>query len=125
MCEDCGEKRSYEKDFKSQQQFTSHLRTFGKFGSIVLSKKKIKSKLTGRGFRTIFVGYAVNHAGDVYKMFNPVTSKVTLTRDVRFLGKYCGESKNSTIDDEEPEIDDIGSEDDAPKKVTFAPEIVN
>ena len=59
-------------------------------------------------------------------MFNPVTSKVTLTRDVRFLGKYYGELKNLSNDDAEPEIEEIESEDDdAAKKVTFAPEIEN
>jgi len=71
------------------------------------------------------VGYADCHAGDVYKMFNPVTSKVTLTRDVCFLGKYYEESKNSTLDDEEPKIDEIGIEDDLQKRVMFEAEIVN
>ena len=119
------EKSSYEKFFKSQQKFSSHLRTFGEIG-IVLNKQKIKSKLSDRGFRAIFVGYADNHAGDVYKMYNPVTSKVTLTRDVRFLGKYYGELKNLLNDDEEPEIEEIEDEvDDVTKKVTFAPEIEN
>ena len=117
-----GEKSSYEKFFKNQQKFVSHLRTFGEVG-IVLDKKKIKSKLSDRGFRAIFVGYADNHAGDVYKMYNPNTSKITMTRDVRFLGKYFGEYDESTYDyeDDNNVEEEIGIEVNDSKEVNYAP----
>jgi hypothetical protein len=33
----------------------------------------------------MFVGYAGNHKGDVYRMWNPKTRKIHITRDVTFL----------------------------------------
>jgi len=88
-----GEKGSFEKFFKDQQKFTSNLHTFGEIG-IVLAKKKIKSKLVDRGSAALFVGYAENHAGDVFKMFNLKTFKVTLTRNLRFLGNIMANTSN-------------------------------
>ena len=88
--------------------------------SIVLAKKqKIQSKLSDLGFPALFVGYAENHAGDVFKMFNPKALKITLTRDVRFLGKYYGEydllkSDDSNLIDDEFDGTKIQS-----KKVSF------
>ncbi len=34
----------------------------------------------------VFVGYADEHAGNCYRMYNPVTSKVNVTRDVIWRG---------------------------------------
>ena len=112
-----GEKGSFEKFFKDQQKFNSDLHSFGEIG-IVLAKKKIKSKLADRGFPALFVGYTENHAGDVIKMFTPKTFKVTLTRDVRFLGKYYGEYEQLKPGDS-PEIDDFDGTENTSKKVHF------
>ena len=38
-----------------------------------------------------FDGYTKEHAGDVYRMINVQTRKVTETRNVTFLGKMFGE----------------------------------
>jgi hypothetical protein len=35
----------------------------------------------------MFVGYASNHEGDCYRMWNPNTKKVSKTRDVVFLNR--------------------------------------
>ena len=42
----------------------------------------IKGKMDDRGEICLFVGYAKNHAGNVYRMYNLRTKKVWLTRDV-------------------------------------------
>ncbi len=39
-----------------------------------------------RGITMLFVGYADEHAGNCYRMYNPVTSKVNVTRDVIWSG---------------------------------------
>ena len=37
-----------------------------------------------------FVGYADEHAGNCYRMHNPVTSQVNVTRDIIWIGyMYC------------------------------------
>ena len=33
----------------------------------------------------IFIGYAKNHAGDCYCMYNPTTGYVTETKDITWL----------------------------------------
>ena len=84
-------------------RFLGNLCSFGEVGIVWDSKsQKMQGKLTDRGFRAIFVGYAENHAGDVYRMYNDKTGRITTTRDVRFIGKYFGEikknkTKNSTM----------------------------
>ena len=39
------------------------------------------------------MGYAENHAGDVRRMYNHKTGGITVTRDVRFISKYYGQTK--------------------------------
>ena len=40
---------------------------------------------------SVFVGYAENHAGDVFKFFNTETEKIFQSRDVTWLNKMYGE----------------------------------
>jgi hypothetical protein len=35
----------------------------------------------------LFVGYADDHTGNCYRMYNPVTSGVNVTRDIIWLGR--------------------------------------
>jgi hypothetical protein len=42
-------------------------------------------KLANRGIQCVFVGYALGHLGDTYRMWNPVTDGVHQTRDVIWL----------------------------------------
>ena len=52
------------------------------FGSITYTHvpKAARSKLDDKGVKTIFIGY--KHEG--YKLYNPMTKKVIVSRDVRF-----------------------------------------
>ena len=42
-------------------------------------------KLGDRGIPMVFVGYAENHSGDCYRMWNPTSRKVTESHDVIWL----------------------------------------
>ena len=66
------------------QVFVQHLCTWGEAGTI---KKKDKStpKIADGGLQCMFVGYATDHTGDTYRMWNPERSRVHETRDVIWL----------------------------------------
>ena len=93
-----GQRSRLERLVGRRPRFLGNLRSFGEVG-IVWDSKKIKAKLSDRGFPAIFVGYAENHAGDVYRMYNTKTGGITTTRDVRFIGKYHGETKKKNSND--------------------------
>ena len=80
-----------------------------------------------RGFIAIFVGYAENHAGDVFRMFNPSTSRVTITRDAQFLQRYAGDYKDDTDNNNNDfEVEDtISSTNDNDRKNDDDPETTN
>ena len=57
----------YGKDAK----YMKCMRTFGKMAVIAIHEgKKMRSKLDNRGKTCMFVGYAEDHAGDVYRFLN-------------------------------------------------------
>jgi hypothetical protein len=62
------------------------------------AKKAIKGKLDNRGQHCMMLGYADNHAKDVYCMLNLETNRVLLTRDIIWLKKMNGAWKTSDID---------------------------
>ncbi len=43
----------------------------------------------------MFVGYASNHKGDCYRMWNPKTKRVSKTHDVVFLNKMLLKATNN------------------------------
>ncbi len=45
-----------------------------------------KEVVGNRGITMLFVGYADEHAGNCYRMYNPVTSGVNVTCDVIWSG---------------------------------------
>ena len=52
------------------------------------------NKLSDRGKKAIFIGYADKHAGNVYRFINPDTNKIILSRDVKWLQRKYGNEKN-------------------------------
>jgi hypothetical protein len=62
--------------------FTRYLRTWGEAGIIKTGKDR---KIRDRGVTGMFVGYASNHEGNCYRMWNPKTKKIYETRDIVFL----------------------------------------
>ena len=66
-----------------------HLRSFREMAVVALHEgKKMRSKLDTRGKSSMFVGYADDHAGDVYRFINIQTRKVILSRDAQWLNLF-------------------------------------
>ena len=67
-----------------------YMRTFGEMVVVAIHEgKKMRSKLDNRGKACMFVGYAEDHAGDVYRFLNIHThTKIIMSRDVRWLNIY-------------------------------------
>ena len=40
-----------------------------------------------KGITCMFIGYDLDHAGDCYKMYNPLTGKYHISRDIKWLNK--------------------------------------
>jgi len=107
-----GETSPYQKFYGEEALYQDHLRTFGEIGIVTKNPgATIKAKLDDRGERCFFLGYAADHAGNVYRMQNIRTGKVMITRDVTWTDSMVGsatiESKPETL-----YIEDIDSDDD-------------
>ena len=82
------------------------LRSFGEMAVIAISDgKKMRSKLDTRGRTGIFIGYADDHAGNVYRFINIQTKQIILSRDIQWLKSFWKEYKqrkddSKTVDDE-------------------------
>ena len=75
------------------------LRSFGEMAVIAITDgKKMTSKLDPRGRTGIFVGYADDHAGNVYRFINTQTRKIILSRDVQWLNSFWKEYKKRKDD---------------------------
>ena len=72
----------YNKDAK----FMKHLTSFGEMAVVApYMKKKMRSKLDNRGKTCMFVGYADDHSGDVYRFLNINTKRIIMSRGARWL----------------------------------------
>jgi hypothetical protein len=54
---------------------------FGRVG-YVANRSTMKGKFKEKATKMVFVGYAENHARDVYRMYNPETKRIIETRDI-------------------------------------------
>ena len=59
---------------------------FSEFGRIgyVTKQYKFKKKITDKKFNAIMVGYTDNHTRYMYKMYNPGTKRVIMTRYIKW-----------------------------------------
>ena len=63
-----------------------YMRSFGEMAVVAIHVgKNMRSKLDNRGKTCLFVGYAEDHAGDVYRFLNIHTKRIIMSRDVRWL----------------------------------------
>jgi hypothetical protein len=84
-----GEKSPYQQFYNESPLFEKHLRTFGEVGIMTLKPgSTIKSKLGDRGIKCLFLGYAANHAGNVYRVLNLETKMVMISHDVKWLKTF-------------------------------------
>ena len=70
--------------------------------------KKMRSKLDTIGRTGIFVGYADDHAGKVYRFINIQTRKIILSRDIQWLNSFWKEYKKRK-DDSKKLVDEFYS----------------
>ena len=95
--------------YNDEPKYKKYLRSFGKMAVIAISDgKKMRSKLDTRGRTGIFVGYADDHAGNVYRFINIQTKKIILSRDIQWLNSFWKEYKK-TKDDSKKLIDEFYS----------------
>ena len=67
-------------------KYMKYMRTFGEMAVVgIYEGKTIRSKLDNRGKTCMFVGYAEDHAGDVYRFLNIHTKRIIMSRDVGWL----------------------------------------
>jgi hypothetical protein len=78
----------------------AHLRTF-EYIAYTHIPFELRKKLDDRSEKCIFTGY--NETSKVYRLYNPISKKVILNRDVNFLeNQLWSESKNCPMDNQNP-----------------------
>ena len=82
-------------------KFSKYLRTRGEAGTIKTGKD---GKGGDRGATCMFIGYANNHEGDCYRMWNPETTRTSETRDVIFLNRMFFTNKCLESDKTNPQV---------------------
>jgi hypothetical protein len=93
-----------EKCYGRPSKLVHHLRTFGEM-AISTKKSKIQGTLVNKGIPVMFVGYADEHAPDVYRLLKISNTRILLSRDVRWLKKMYGswQSGDGINDEDAPE----------------------
>ena len=86
MTSQVNQKSPHEMLFGSKPKYAKALRRFGELG-VVWSGKGIKGKMSNRGTTHLFVGYCDNHAENTYRMLNPKTKKISITRNIKWLNR--------------------------------------
>ena len=81
----------------NKPEYALNLRTWGEAGTIKL-KTQMTGKLEDRGVQCMFVGYAKDHAGDVYRMWDPDTNRIHETRDIIWLRRMYFEKPKPTYE---------------------------
>ena len=74
--------------FGVDARYAKHLRVFGEMCVVVDTDNKVgRTKIDPRGKISLFGGYSTQHAGDVYILLIPKTSKDIHSRDAKWTGK--------------------------------------
>ena len=70
--------------FGVDAKYAKHLRRFGEMCVVADTDNKVgRTKIDARGKISLFFGYSTHHAGDVYRLQNPKTSRVIHSRDLK------------------------------------------
>ena len=95
--------------YNDEPKYIKFLRSFGEMAVIAISDgKKMRSKLDTRRRTGIFIGYADDHAGNVYRFINIQTKQIILSRDVQWLNSFWKENKKRR-DDSKKLVDEFYS----------------
>ena len=104
-------KPPYTLFYNDEPKYKKYLRSFGEMAVIAISDgKKMRSKLDTRGRTGIFVGYADDHAGNIYRFINIQTKKIILSRDIQWLNSFWKDYKKRK-DDSKKLMDEFYSHD--------------
>jgi hypothetical protein len=87
----------YEHAYGSNPKFATHLWTWEEAGT-VKTKSTGTPKLHDQGAVCIFIGYARDHEGDCYRMWNPLTNGVSTTRDIIWLRRMYYSKDNVVVE---------------------------
>ena len=86
MLRKMGAKPPHFNFFNEHPRYRKHLRTLGEMAVIAShGRKKTRTKNEERERTAMFVGYADDHTGDVYRFIHIKTGQIILSRDVRWL----------------------------------------
>jgi hypothetical protein len=102
---------------KGNPAFAKYLHTWGEAGTVTL-KLKMTPKVKDQGVQCMFVGYALDHLSDTYRMWNPFTGGINESHDIIWLhrmyyskpskpGKEIAPIRFSVIDDDDNEPEPI------------------
>ena len=92
-------KPPYTLFYNEEPKYKQYLRSFREMAVIAISDgKKMRSKLDTRGRTGIFVGYADDHAGNVYRFINIQMKKIILSRDIQWLNSFWKQYKKRKDD---------------------------
>ena len=76
-------KSANELFYGEKPSFLYHMVEFGRVG-YVTKREKISGKFEDRAIKCVFVGYGRNHSGDTYRIYNPITKRIFLSRDIKW-----------------------------------------
>ena len=77
LLQDSAKSPPFTQFFGVDAKYAKHLRVFGKMCVVADTDNKVgRTKIDPRGKISLFVGYSTQHAGDVYRLLNPKTSRV-------------------------------------------------
>ena len=92
MVQDSAKSPPFTQFFGVDAKYAMHLKVFGEMCVVADANNKVgRTKIDPRGKISLFVGYSTQHAGDVYRLLNPKTSRVIHSRDVKWIGKTWAE----------------------------------
>ena len=92
LVQDSAKSPLFTQGFGVDAKYAKHLRVFGEMCVVADTDNKVgRTKIDPRGKISLFVGCSTQHAGDVYRLLNPKSSRVILSRDVKWIGKTWAE----------------------------------
>ena len=91
-------KPPYTLFYNKDARYMKYMRLSGEMVVVAIHEgKKMRSKVDNRGKTCMFVGYAEDHAGDVYRFLNIHTKSIIMSRDVRWLNIIWKHDKMKSI----------------------------
>ena len=94
----------------SVTKWVKNLVEFGRV-AVVNKREKVSGKMKEKGFPAMMVGYALNHGAGTYRLYNPKTKRIIISRDVKWMD-YKPKQLEVEFDVFEPGISSTDSKDD-------------